>query len=28
VRDRRLTGFKLTPSGDYTSLAHARLAPG
>jgi peptide/nickel transport system substrate-binding protein len=28
VRDRRLTGFVLSPVGDYTSLAHARLAPG
>lgn len=27
VRDRRLTGFELTPTGDYTSLARARLAP-
>ncbi|MBI5136955.1 MAG: ABC transporter substrate-binding protein [Nitrospirae bacterium] len=27
VRDRRLTGFELTPTGDYTSLARARLNP-
>lgn len=28
VRDRRLTGFVLSPVGDYTSLAHARMTPG
>ncbi|MFQ5508384.1 MAG: ABC transporter substrate-binding protein [Leptospirillia bacterium] len=27
VRDRRLTGFELTPSGDYDSLARVRLTP-
>jgi peptide/nickel transport system substrate-binding protein len=27
VRDRRLTGFVLTPTGDYSSLAQARLNP-
>jgi len=28
VRDRRLTGFVLSPTGDYATLAHARLEPG
>jgi peptide/nickel transport system substrate-binding protein len=28
VRDRRLTGFVLSPTGDYATLAKARLGPG
>jgi peptide/nickel transport system substrate-binding protein len=28
VRDRRLQGFSLTPTGDYTSLAQAHMTPG
>jgi peptide/nickel transport system substrate-binding protein len=28
VRDRRLTGFVLSPTGAYTTLAKARLEPG
>jgi peptide/nickel transport system substrate-binding protein len=28
VRDRQLTGFILSPTGEYTSLAKARMGPG